>query len=668
MKIYQLAPFKYSALPLGSITASGWLQDQLKLCGDGLGGHMFDFYPYVRDSTWTGGHREYSNLHESAPYWFNCIVPLAFVLKDDRLKKQAKEFLDYVLDHQQEDGWLGAETTRQSRGVWARSPLLWGMMQYAEAEPAEAERIVDAMHKFVVLLHRMLKDNFTGLLEDKEKGDHFDGYGFGVARGHEFCVVLMWLYEHYPRQNESVIWNTMKLIFEGTREGNKDWTKFFVKGRFPEGDTSDEHPVGGGFEHGVNLAQGLQYPTVLYRMTRDDELVQQTYDAVEMTMEYQMSVFGSITGDEYLRGRNPQTGSELCMTVELMFSMAYLYQFHGANHFADIAELAAFNGYPAAMSTDWWAHQYVTQTNQPWAKRLEGNPFYNVSPYGVAFGLAPNYPCCTVNHVQGYPKFVASSYVKNGEDGLAHMLLAPTKVSTEIRGKRVSVECATRYPFDELLDYKIESEIDFDFAVRIPQWATSDAFVVAEEQSELVPIVPTADGLHHFAVSPGSSNVSVQLKMKVRILEQKQHGTVSIYYGSLLYSARIPWKVTRLDPGSQRDRDERCHEDELTPLAEWKYAIDPETAEVVETDEGHVSAYDDDKTSRSIFGLEGNYPKLRVDAYPIEWPEDKGTASRPPSADALVLGPKTRIDLIPFGAAKLHIADFPRVKVIEDDA
>lgn len=44
--------------------------------------------------------------------------------------------------------------------------------------------------------------------------------------------------------------------------------------------------------------------------------------------------------------------SELCMAVESIFSYAYLYRFHGANHFADKAELAAFNALPAGISSD----------------------------------------------------------------------------------------------------------------------------------------------------------------------------------------------------------------------------------------------------------------------------------------------------------------------------
>lgn len=94
---------------------------------------MFDFYRFVNDSRWLGGATEYSILDEASPYWFNGIVPLAFGLNDTRLKGQVKYYLDYVIDHQQSDGWLGFETTHQTRGLWARCLLLLGLVVSTKA-------------------------------------------------------------------------------------------------------------------------------------------------------------------------------------------------------------------------------------------------------------------------------------------------------------------------------------------------------------------------------------------------------------------------------------------------------------------------------------------------------------------------------------------------------
>lgn len=118
----------YQKFPLGSVKPLGWMRDQLELAADGLAGHMFEFYRFVHDARWLGGSTEYSILDEASPYWFNGIVPLAFALDDERLLAQVRYYLDYVLDHQQADGWLGFETTRQSRGLWARCLLLLGLM------------------------------------------------------------------------------------------------------------------------------------------------------------------------------------------------------------------------------------------------------------------------------------------------------------------------------------------------------------------------------------------------------------------------------------------------------------------------------------------------------------------------------------------------------------
>ncbi|KAF2493110.1 hypothetical protein BU16DRAFT_551110 [Lophium mytilinum] len=192
----ELVPFKSTSFELGAMKATGWLQDQLVLSANGLAGHEFDFYRYVAKSKWLGGDWEYSELDESAPYWFNYIVPLAFTLDDPRLKSQAKKFLDYTLDNQAEDGWLGPETTKATRGIWARSLLLFGLTQYAEADPTETDRI--------------------------QPGNDFDLWGFGVSRTHELPISIQWLYENYPRSNSEIIWETIELIFEGGRKGLRD--------------------------------------------------------------------------------------------------------------------------------------------------------------------------------------------------------------------------------------------------------------------------------------------------------------------------------------------------------------------------------------------------------------------------------------------------------------
>ncbi|RDW72517.1 uncharacterized protein DSM5745_07689 [Aspergillus mulundensis] len=664
----KLASFKYDPFPLGSIQASGWLKDQLVLAADALPGHLFDFYRYVADSTWLGGSYEYSELNEAAPYWFNYIVPLAYTLDDARLKMQAKAFLDYTLEHQAEDGWLGPEETRQTRGIWARSLLFFALIQYAEADPSETDRIVTAMHRFTALAHTMLQNNFTGLLQDEQEGDNFDPYRFGVSRTHELPLALQWLYENHPRGQEGIIWETMELMFTGGKRGGRDWTTFFVEGVFPTVGTPDIKTSG--FTHGVNLAQGLRYPTVLYRMTGDAAVRGQTDNAVRWTEQYQSTRAGSITGDEHLGGTSPQRGSETCMAVEMMYSMAYLYRMYGVNEYADMVERPAFNALPAAISPEWWAHQYVQQTNQPWSKNLTDNPFFNVVSYGSSFGLEPNFPCCTVNHAQGYPKYTANSYVRQGPSHIVHALLGPTTLNTRVRDENVRITCETNYPFDGQFRYTITTETSLDFSVRIPAWTLSSnpngspRSKYRVGKGEWRTLSPTPDSLQSFRIPSGTNRITIKvnLHMEPRVTEPR-NGTdsVAIYYGPLLYaldleyanpSSHSPLNWTDRTPLPVTQVLSQTRDWVLDATSEWRYAIDPDSVTVERLHEVGRALLN------PVWAREATPVALWVDAWVIDWQEELGTAALPP-VNPVVSGEPTRVRLIPYGAAKLHIAEFP---------
>lgn len=78
----QLAANRFTPLPLGSIHPRRWLFAQLQTQAQGLSGHLDEFWPDVADSGWIGDHAE---SWERAPYWLDGLVPLAFLLKDERL-------------------------------------------------------------------------------------------------------------------------------------------------------------------------------------------------------------------------------------------------------------------------------------------------------------------------------------------------------------------------------------------------------------------------------------------------------------------------------------------------------------------------------------------------------------------------------------------------------
>lgn len=92
-----------------------WIQ------ADGLAGHLYDFFSNVNDSPWLGGSSDYSDLIESGPYWVNGLIPLAYQLQDHRLIDQVETFMDYVIEHQEDNGWIGPSN---STLFWPRVLIL----------------------------------------------------------------------------------------------------------------------------------------------------------------------------------------------------------------------------------------------------------------------------------------------------------------------------------------------------------------------------------------------------------------------------------------------------------------------------------------------------------------------------------------------------------------
>ncbi|KAL1987371.1 hypothetical protein VTN96DRAFT_4087 [Rasamsonia emersonii] len=651
-----LLPRVLEPLPLGSIKPQGWLKDQLQLMSDGLAGHEHEFYGYVRSNPWLGGDQEYSSLNEAFPYWFNGLVPLAYGLDDQRLKDQVLSSADYILSHQQSDGWLGPETNLSTRNFWARYPAFLGLAQLAEAENGTdvERRILDGMHRFVNLMHSMLADNYTGYVV--HPGDDFDDQ-WGRSRAADMILGLQWLFEKDPRNDSQILFECMQYL----NQKAYNWSYWYTEGVYIKQDL-DTVPVNitnfyFPFEHGVNVGQGLKAGAVIRRFTFDDSLADSSRRAVNWTFQYHGTPSGVIIADERLSGLSPVRGVELCCVVETMYSLSYLYQALGDAYFADRCELAAYNALPVMLTPNWWAHQYVAETNQPISHQLAVSPFWNVNTVGQTFGLEPNYPCCTVNHPQGYPKFVSNSFVRVDEDGIAHALLGPTSVNTTTKsGRRVNIACTTDYPFSYDLTYSVQTDGPFDFFVRVPSWASTSNSVIAVNGGSPRPVqADPATGLHRISLDGGISTVVYSLSTDIRV-EQRANDTVSIYHGALLYSVPIGENVTTHSsnyPGAPPEVQEYT----MLPTTKWALAIDPSTLRF-------NASQNNGSLPNPIWTLNAPPVTITATVCEISWDLVNGYAPNPPlPGQRNCTGDPFEIALVPYGSAKLHMAELPTVSL-----
>nr|GAT56206.1 predicted protein [Mycena chlorophos] len=637
-----LAPKKYHTIPLGKIRPAGWLQDQLQVQTDGLAGHEHEFYKWVNDTDWVGGTAAYSYLEEvyaptlevrvnSTPQ--NAMVPNAILAESPVLKQKTWEFLEYVLDTQDETGWLGPEVgTDKRRELWGRYPFFFGSIQMVEFYPELTERVVDALHRFVVLANKMLK---AGLGTDM----------WAETRFEDFIVTLQWLYDNHPRGQEDLLIDTM---IESKWSGIK-WELVLSEEFFPKVEAEKlENPFPELSWHGVNMAEGLKALPAIYRFTHNESDLDVASKGWDMLFQYHGRPSGAFAADEYLAGLEAVRGTELCLVVEAMFSASYLYQVTGDPKYADQAERMAYNALPATLTGNMWGRQYLQQQNQVASKNMTPNPFPEDGPYSNVFGLEPNYPCCTVDFPQGWPKFITHAFLVTSDNkSLVHLYLGPFSTSVVLANDNlVMANVETLYPFGDTLTTTITATKPFTYFVRIPSWITKGTISV--NGGPQVAVQPM-NGLHAVPVNSGKTTLVFDLPADIR-LESRPHGSIAVHRGVLNYAFDIPRIEKQL---SVHPAEPRAVDLEFTPADAWQYAIDPSTI-----------TYSNTPPASGVLPspiYDAGLPPvtLSVAACPIDWPLDGDMFAAPPPENPTCVGSWRNIALWPFGAAKLRISEFP---------
>ncbi len=308
----------------------------------------------------------------------------------------------------------------------------------------------------------------------------------------------------------------------------------------------------------------------------------------------------------------------------------------------------------------------MEQPNQPYATNLSTSPFYNTNSWGVTYGLEPNYPCCTVNHPQGYPKFLANSYVRMGDNGMAHALLSPGTATAVLSGGKVTVECDTAYPFLDTLNYTVEAEAAFDFYLRVPAWATSSASIkIGSNSNALSP--DTETGMHKLSLSKGTTTLTYALQSSLRT-EARENNTISVYKGALLYALEVtnyntstpPKPYTNPSFGTEyynasyyppQSRDWQYHS-----TSKWNYAIDPTTLVYHGPETGSM------KLNDPVFEAGGPPGYVTAMGCEVEWPMafNGSVPGYPPvGAERKCVGEKVEVRLVAYGSARTRMAELP---------
>jgi hypothetical protein len=590
----------FRALPLGSIEPRGWLRDQLRLQAEGFTGLLPDHWPDVGDnSAWLGGTGE---DWERGPYYCDGLIPLAHLLGDERLVERAGRWVEWSLASQRADGFFGPQTNPD---WWPRMVMLKVLIQHAEA--TGDERVAPFLERYFAHQLRELPGR------PLEK--------WGQARGAENVLAALWLHE---RSRDPKLLELCRLIQAQTL----DWTGHFEN--LPrDRQTKFDHLI-----HVVNVAMAIKEPALRWAVDGDERHRGAVHTALEQLDRWHGQAQGMFSGDEWLAGRDPSQGVELCAVVELMFSLSTVARVLGDVSVADRLEKVAYNALPATITADVRGRQYDQQPNQVLCSVAKRNWTQNKDDSNI-FGLEPNFGCCTANLHQGWPKLVSSMWLATEDGGLAAVAYGPCAV----RSPGLSIEVETRYPFEETVLVRVTAAEPGErtLALRVPAWCP---------RGEVRP-----PGGWRGATEGGGSFglkrewrtgdvVELRLPMAPRV-DERPRGAIAINHGPLVLALRVGEDWRRIG------REEPFVDWEVHPTTHWNYAVDPASVRV-------------ESRQLSSVPFDGNAPPVAALARGRRvagWELVDNSAGPVPSV--VPDGPDEEVELIPYGCARLRVTELP---------
>jgi len=641
----------YIKLPLGAIKPEGWLKAQLEAQAEGLTGNIDDFWPDLVNSSWRGGDGE---AWERGPYYLDGLVPLAYLLDDEKLKKKVTNWIEPILASSNNTGWYGPS---KNKDRWPLAVANKVLTQYYEA--TNDNRAIEVLKKYFRYLHENPPD-----WPDKE---------WRGVRAMENAVTGYWLYR---QTKESWILD----VIESIQKNSSDWTSYYEKFPWDSAASADKKiPLNWGADgltaHVVNNAMAIKYPGLWFQQSGDERFKKAVFDGISRYDLNHGQAGGRFSGDEHLSGKSPDRGTELCSVVEYMYSLEELYTIFGDNQLADRLELLAFNALPGTTTPDMWAHQYDQQSNQVVVSG-EKRTWSTNGNYSNIYGLMPNFACCLANMHQGWPKFTQSLWMATNDNGLIAVAYGPSKVKAKVGNrKEVTIIEETDYPFKGSVKFRIISEkpVRFSFYLRIPGWAEKAEITYKDKKI-------TGKGgstVKIFARWDQDDVISMEMPMNIRV-EKRYNNSLSVLRGPLYFSLRMDKEYRNVRLNYDNFRFKGSVDWEIYPKSPWNYAlmIDKNNLDRgVKLAENEVSRYPFADKGDMIWSADSaKYIPWDKDAAVVittrgmkipGWTMKDNSADIPPHSPVKPEGSTEIIQLVPYGSARLRITEFPVIDLTQ---
>ena len=541
--------------------------------------------------------------------------------------KEAKYWIDAILDSQREDGNFGP-AYKGKQDFWPNMIALWILQDYYEY--TGDSRVIPFMTKYA---HYQLS----------VKDEDFLSSYWENSRGGDNLWSVVWLYN---RTKDPELLKLGEKIHKNTA----NWTR------------STELPNW----HNVNIAQCFREPATWYLFNGDEKMRKASYNVQSLVRR----AYGQVPGGMYGSDENcrigffdPRQGTETCGFAEQMSSDEIMLQITGDSYWAENCEDVAFNSYPAAFMPDYKSLRYITCPNHVLSDSenhspgiQNGGPFLAMNPFSSR--------CCQHNHGFAWPYYAEHLVYATPDNGLAAVLYSSSMTKARVGdGTQVILEQTTNYPFEESVEFNVRTlkTVDFPLYLRIPSWTKSASVYV---NGKLVK--SKLDGKGYVCIARKWNNgdkVKLNLPMEITYRTwQVNKNSVSVNYGPLTLSLKIAERYEKKDSKETAISDSKWQPNadpsawpsyEIYPDSDWNYALVMDAPIKVQKSEWPS---DNNPFTLSTVPLSFTAKGRKVPSWTLD--EYKLCAVLPYEDD-----PRSEevenITLVPMGAARLRISAFP---------
>lgn len=643
-----LQPLAFIKLPVGCVTPGGWVRTYLERQRDGLTGHLGEISAWLdkNNNAWYSGNGQGDHGWEEVPYWLKGYGDLAYLLKDEKMITETKNWLNKVFESQRADGFFGPVNLEKSQrhpqglqDIWANMLMLWCMQSYYEY--SKDQRVITLMDRY-----------FTW--ESNVPDSVFLKTYWENSRGGDNLYSVYWLYN---------ITGNPKLLTLADKI-HRNTANWMQKSSLPNW-------------HNVNIAQCFREPATYYMQKNDSAFLNATYNNFWLIRNLYGNVPGGMFGaDENAREgyTDPRQGVETCGMVEQMASDEILARITGDPFWADHCEEVAFNTYPAAVMPDFRSLRYITSPNMAVSDSTNHSPgIENDGPFLMMNPFSSR--CCQHNHAQGWPYYAENMWMATPDNGLAAMLYSTSQVTAKVgNGETVALQEETHYPFDDKITITVTAanNVKFPLYVRIPAWCTNATIKVNGVVTDNAPTSASYTRIEQAWKSGDKVEITFPMQLAVKQWEQNKN-SVSINYGPLTFSLKIPETYKREDSRSAATWDSKWQPNadaskwpayEIFPAGKWNYGLLSAGLSNASLAQAFTVKHKAWPANNFPFTAEDVPVYIETTGAEIPgWGLDKyGLCSTLPQSPVTATTKQEKIQLIPMGAARLRISAFPVVK------